>query len=151
MNIWRLKTHHIDADSAFEWTRKHERIAVGFGEIGDLRRLKFSSANDLKAVIKEQYPQWRSVSSGSRSLWNLFHEMQRDDLVLLSARKARVAVVRVLDDYVFDDGNRSTDDYFHQRRVEFTNLDPEKVWRDAGAAFAHGEGIYQTLIRVGSQ
>ena len=84
-------------------------------------------------------------------MWNLFHEMQRDDLVLLSARKARVAVVRVLDDYVFADDNRSEDDYFHQRRVEFTNLDPEKVWRDAGGAAAHGEGIYQTLIRVGSR
>ena len=47
MNIWRLKTHHIDADGAFEWTRKHNRIAVGWGEIGDLRRLNFSSADDI--------------------------------------------------------------------------------------------------------
>jgi len=155
MNVWRLKTHNIDPDGALKWSREHERISIGWGKIGDLRLHHYSSADDIKAANKLHYPESKNAHSGSRSLWNLFHEMQNEDLVLLSARKARVVVVQVLDKYNWNDQvrfvNAVNDDYFHQRRVEFTNLDPEEIWHSAGGALTQGENPYQTLVRVGGR
>ncbi|HVF85442.1 MAG TPA: hypothetical protein VM821_05645 [Abditibacteriaceae bacterium] len=155
MNVWKLKTHNIDPDGAWQWSRKHERISIGWGNIGDLRSHSYSSADDIKAAIQLRYPKANNAHAGSRSLWNLFNEMQNEDLVLLSAQKPRVVVVRVLNNYDWNDQvrfiNAVNDDYFHQRQVEFTNLDPEKVWRSAGGAPTQGENPYQALVRIGKR
>ncbi len=148
MNTWRLMTHHENPKGALEWMRKNERIAIGWGRIGDLRTYNFQSPEEIKAVLRAHpiYPKYPNAASMGPSLWDFYVTMQKGELVILSTGK-RELVVEVIGDYEWRENPDLEGDYFNQRRVRLTTLNPEKVWHEAGANFPQGQSRYRTLLR----
>ena len=68
MNVWRLITHHKDKDAALFWSRQNGRIAIGWGAIGNIRDMGYSSANDITAAIRAAYPESDNPHLGGASL-----------------------------------------------------------------------------------
>ncbi len=150
--VWRLIPHHERRDLAVEWMRNSKRIAIGWGKIGDLNEMSPRSAADISAAIDRHYPGERTASNGGKSLWILYHEMQKGDLVIVSgSKKARELVVQIDGGYEYSaeapvvNGVVLSGDYYFQRPVLLTDWDPEKLWSLAGRA-ADGQSVYQTLI-----
>jgi predicted Mrr-cat superfamily restriction endonuclease len=148
VNVWRLIAHHAKPEWAIHWSRQNERIAVGWGRIGDIQQQGYRSAADIGAAIRREYPEERNSGLGGPSLWGFYAEMEIGDLVILSSKKRREAVLEVKGEYEW----RPTDPpyhypYRHQRRARLRNLDPEELWRTAGARPAPGQSIRWTLIR----
>lgn len=155
MNIWRLITHHINPDEALIWIRKNGRIAIGWGAIGDIGKLNYSSASAIGAAIRYHYPHKHNSGLGGPSLWNFYDGMSKGDLVILSARRPRALVVEVLGkyEYVTDQSphlrpnSHLEGDYQHQRLIQVSAIDPEKLWHAAGARPAPGQNIRYTLMK----
>lgn len=147
MNVWRMFTHHIDPDKAIAWSRKNDRIAIGWGRVGDAT--DYQSQSEIKAAIRDRYPipHFRNNAHlGAPSLWDFCHTMQHGDLVILSGRTPRTVVVEVNGDYEYVEGESPLEgDYRNQRSVRFTDIDPNKLWFAAGQA--PGKTVYQTLIQ----
>ena len=145
MRVWRLITHHADKDQALFWNTQNSRIAIGWGAIGDIRDEGYKSANDITSAIKTAYPNLDNSHLGGASLWDFYEEIQRGDLVILSANKPRVLVVEVDGDYEWADESPFEGDYQHQRSVIIRrDLSPEEVWKKAGGAAR--QNVHQTLI-----
>ena len=64
MNVWRLITAHEDKDAALFWTKQNGRIAIGWGNIGDIRKQNYSSKEDIASAIRAAYPGLRHSGSG---------------------------------------------------------------------------------------
>ena len=54
MNIYRMIAHHTDKPAAMEWTRKNRRIAIGWGDTGDVAA--YESKAEIKAALPALYP-----------------------------------------------------------------------------------------------
>lgn len=76
--VWRLVTHHINTETALRWTRREERIAIGWGDIGDIRAQGYQSVEDIGEAIKNSYPKAENSGQGSRNLWDFYSTMQRE-------------------------------------------------------------------------
>lgn len=154
-NVWRLKTHHVDPDEALRWMRVNEKIAIGWGEVGDLRTRGYASADDVKDAIRNAYPDARNVGQGGLNVWSFYDEMKHGDLVLLSSGTTRALVVEVTGDYVWEaeaptiiyGTPEQVGEYQHQRRVRLSAWSPESLWRAAGADAAKGQSIRWSLVR----
>lgn len=146
MNVWRLITHHREPDDALRWIRDNERVAIGWGAIGDIGARGYTSPADVSAAILENYPDATNAAAGGPVLWNFFQEVRKGDLVILSASKPRVAVVEVMGDYEWTSDTSDFGNYQHQRRVREAPWDIEALWRRAGGA-APGQSPRWTLIR----
>ena len=147
MNIYRLIVHHTDKPAAMEWTRQNRRIAIGWGDIGDVAA--YASKAEIKSAIQTHYtPIHRdNSSSGSQSLWSFCHELQIGDLIILSGDRARELVVEITGDYEFVAGESPLHgEYNHQRQIEITDYDGDKLWRAAGG-LQTGVSRYQALVR----
>lgn len=148
MNLWRMIVHHSLPTDALDWVRRNNRIAVGWGNIGDLRVLNFRSGGEIGSAIRQVYPQLRNSGMGGPSLLNFYQEMKQGDLVILGTGLKRVLVVRVESSYKYETGNiMGLGDYYHQREISLTNLNPDEVWDQAGAAVAPGQSIRWTVVR----
>jgi len=148
MNIWRLVTHHTDPDAMLSWIRQNQRIAIGWGSIGDIEANAYHSAGAIGAAIRQHYPSSRNSGLGGPSLWNLYDELKNDDFVILSTIKRRVLVVEIKRDYEYVAQKPPfRGEYQHQRRIKITQIDPEKLWQAAGAAPAAGQNIRYTLMK----
>jgi hypothetical protein len=152
IQVWRLITHHQDRDAALRWSLNNGRIAIGWGQVGELSIHKFGSETEIVDAILHQYQSGdhplNNSKSGGFSLWNLLAKMKNGDLVIL--RGASLSrVVQITGDYFFDALNTpiAGDFYNHQRRVEVTTLDADKIWQRAGRMAKDGGSIYRTLIR----
>ena len=147
MNIYRLIVHHTDKPAAIKWTRDNKRIAIGWGDIGDVAA--YGSKAEIKSAIKTHYtPMHRdNSSSGSESLWSFCHDVQIGDLMILSGDKSRELVVKVTGDYEFVPGASPLfGEYNHQRAIEITQYDGDKLWNAAGG-LQTGVSRYRTLVR----
>ena len=146
MKVWRLITHHADKDHALFWTKQNNRIAIGWGAIGDIRVNEYESSDRITAAIKVAYPGLDNSHLGGASLWDFYHEIQNGDLVVLSANKPRVLVVEIDGAYEWAEDSPFEGDYQHQRQVIVRrDLSPEDIWRKAGGAAR--QNVHQTLIR----
>ncbi|MBW3637704.1 MAG: hypothetical protein KY445_14760 [Armatimonadetes bacterium] len=156
MNIWRLITHHENRDTALRWSLENGRMALGWGQIGDLRAHKFASERDIADAILYQFEignhPLNNSKSGGFSLWSLYRTMQIGDLVILRGAKMN-RVVEVTGDYQFDAATTPLKDdrYSHQRTIQATQIDPNKLWHRAGRMANDGGSIYRTLIRCERQ
>lgn len=146
MNIWRLISHHEVPAEMAEWSRRHGVIANGWGGVGDLREASFDSEAGLKRLTISSHPH-SSVSNcvnGGCSLWRLYSEMQKGDLVIISASSWRPLTMRVISDYFVN--NDASNSYEHRRKAEVVPIDADQFWRLLGGK-APGENIRRTLIR----
>ena len=87
-NVWRLIAHHEDRDAAIRWSLKNERIAIGWGGIGDLGSGVFNSAADIQDAIRVAYPQKSNGSNGGFSLWSFYSAVKIGDQVILRGIKS---------------------------------------------------------------
>src|SRR5579871_4956464 len=133
MNIWRLIAHHNDKDDAVKWVRNRGRLAIGWGKIGTIRN--FHSADDITVAIKAHYPALRNAGSGGVCLFDFCYRMQQGDFVILSTGSKRVLVMEVEGDYEFRPLSQPhpTGDYQNQRTAKIVPIDPDELWRRAGA------------------
>lgn len=83
MKVWRLITHHADPGGALDWCWRNRRIAIGWGQIGNIDVEGYNSASEIADAITQHYPN-DAGSGGGPSLWNFYKKMQKDDLVILS-------------------------------------------------------------------
>lgn len=151
MNVWRLITHHEPEhkDDVLRWTRTHQRMAIGWGKIGNLAAANHMSWETVRDAIKERYG-LPNAPAGGHSLWDFYHSMQERDLVILSTGGRRKAVMRVAGPYEFAPANRIppfNGNYHHQRAGELLEgVDPNELWDDAGGDVADGYSVRWTLV-----
>lgn len=149
--VWRVVAHHSEDARVVQESldRVHEcgRIAVGWGQIGDLRTLNPANLSDLQHAIQAAYPHLHNAMNGARSLWSFLYEMRKGDLVILSKKGFKRQLFQVDGGYEF--GGSEGDDYFHQRPVrEVQGLNGEEVWKRIGGL---GPGSpYNTVIACAS-
>lgn len=142
MNVWRLTTHHQDSERLLAWAKAEGRIAVGWNSLGKLD--DYASPEEIKRAVRETGN--RNWPTSGRQLWAFRHEMEEDDLVILSAGGARRTVVRVAGPYEFVGPQNDDRAYSHQRRVTATGLNADEVWYAAGE-LGEGQSIRWTLVR----
>ena len=147
MNIYRLIVHHTDKPASMQWTRANRRIAIGWGKVGDVTQ--YQTKAEIKSALAAHYPPpiRNNFTSGSQSLWSFCHDVQIGDLIILSGDQGRELVIEVAGDYEFVAGDSPLyGEYNHQRKIEITQYDGDKLWRAAGGLEA-GVSPYQTLVR----
>lgn len=152
MNIWRLIPHHEQPVKFAEWSRRKGVLAIGWGQMGDLRQQRFHSEAEMKRLVADTHDySTNSKVNGGFSLWRFYHEMQIGDLVIISASGSRKQTMRVTGDYYFVNlGDDPSHDYEHRRKAEVVPIDPNRLWQAANRV-APGEGVYSTLVRCDRQ
>jgi len=152
MAIWRLITHHLYPEQMLETYRNNSCIAMGWGQIGDLRRLRPADWVTIRDAIKGigNYKNLRGAvgaGPGGRCLWGFYTEMRSEDLVILSVGNGPLRdVVKVAGDYEWREPPIDGDDYNHCRHVEWTNYDGKELWHRH--AIAGGWNKRWTLIQL---
>jgi predicted Mrr-cat superfamily restriction endonuclease len=155
MTVWKLIAHKKadKRDEILRWSEREGVIAVGWTDTGDLRRA--NAANEramIDAVIAVRPTRHRSnCTNGGKALWNLFHEMQTGDLVILVGRAGERIVMRITGDYFYVAS--SEDPYYGHRRPaqRVTRMNASEVWTHAGGGIAAGQSPYGTLVRCALQ
>ena len=151
MNIWRLMTHHTNPDNALAWSRQSQRIAIGWGQVGDIRKQGYTSPQDISAaitqLIREGKHPYNNAGQGGACLWNFYIAMQKGDLVILNTKHGPSLVVKVKGDYEWQAEEPALPDYRHQRLVEVSEWNPKDLWHKAGAGPISGDNKRWTLIQ----
>ena len=148
VKVWRLIAHHENPEWAVDWSRQNERIAVGWGRIGDIRQQGYRSAKEIGAAIRREYPGLPNSGLGGPSLWNLYNDVGLGDLVILGYKGKRLAVFEVQGEYEYQPTDPSYwYPYPHQRHARLRSLDPEQLWRAAEAGPGKGQSSRWTLFR----
>jgi hypothetical protein len=140
--VWRLIAHsdYAKQAAAVRLTTERRRIAVGWGEIGDLRELAPKGPapkgpRDIERALREA----RGKAYGAATLWWLYQEMRESDLVVLATHRGRVGVFEVAGAYDFQpDPDTELGEYQHLRPVEPCALDPDRVWAEATRSRPNG-------------
>ena len=146
--VWRLVAHHEFPQDAVRLSKKHRRIAIGWGAIGDLRKVGVGEPSDVSGHITNIYPTLQNAPHGGASLWNLYHHVGEGDLVIIKAGRRRELVMRVTGPYYWQPRcDPKLGDYQHQRKAEQVGIDADGLWQRAGADCAPGENMYWTLFR----
>jgi len=146
--IWKLIAHHEDRAAAIRWQLANGRIAVGWGNTGDLRDARFRDSSAIAAAIKTAYTGIKNLGTGRPSLWNFVHEMREGDLaIIVGVGGRRSHVVEVVGPYVWVPERDSPCDYMHQRAAVPTDHDPEKLWALVGRRIAVGQSPHLTVAR----
>jgi predicted Mrr-cat superfamily restriction endonuclease len=149
MTVWRLIAHHDDPERAVRWTRREGRIATGWACTGDLAGLRNTPEEFTRAILAG-WPASHNATPGGKQLWNFVNIVKKGDLVIVSTGGYRALVAQVTGDYEFADARYAPvdpGDYLHQRTVDITGLDPERVWQLAGRKPVDGHSIRWTFIR----
>ncbi len=154
MQFWRLITHHKNPDDALDWYQKHNVIALGWGNIGNLQgKQQVNNQHDIAALYNNAYPKKNAGECG-RCLWDFWNVMAIGDLVILGKGKGhRFCVVKVVDDYFFSKNYppnvnaQMLDDYYHRRAVVPTNHNVNNIWKQHAQA-AHGANIRHALCQL---
>ncbi len=147
MNVWRLITHWDKPDEVLQWSLKNHRIAIGWGNAGDIRN--FAGPRAIVDKVQMEYPGIQNAPFSGGQLWNFCHTLAKDDLIILSTGKYRATVAQIEGDYEFVSSEEAPlhDDFQHQRKVGITQIDPNHLWRLAGSQQALGHNIRWTLIK----
>jgi predicted Mrr-cat superfamily restriction endonuclease len=151
MVVWRLMTHHERPEDMLRWAKTSQRLAIGWGRIGDLMAHHHTSPESIREAIREAYPGVRNASCGGQSLWEFWRAMKPDDRVILSTGR-REAVMRVTGPYQFvpESQQPPAEGYQHQRQAELLELDADELWARAGG-MADGYNRYCPLVRCGRE
>jgi hypothetical protein len=99
MTVWRLNAHPSDAGRTARWFTRDCLVAMGWGDVGDLRRASPSSSTSIATMIRKADPDSTDSQLGGQALWCFFHDMVVGDLVLVSDGANRDVVMRIDGDY----------------------------------------------------
>lgn len=140
-------THHCDTEAAVAWSREQRRIAMGWGHIGDIGR--YSCPEDVVYAVRDRYPELPTWAVSGKQLWGFAHEMKVGEPVILSTGSSRPAVMIIAGEYEHTLGSQppSSDDYFNQRPVRETGIEPDGLWKVAGSGPAVGWNVRWTLVK----
>lgn len=144
MAVWRLVTHHKNQESVLSWSLANKRIAIGWSWVGDLT--KYASLEQLQTEAVKLHPDSRNRFQAGVQLWAFLHEMEKGDLVILSANGGRRAVLEVAGDYEFKGVVSEDQGYAHQRKAVSTAWNANELWEASGGA-VQGQSVYRALIR----
>jgi hypothetical protein len=102
----------------------------------------------VSGAIRNAYPNLKNSGSGGVCLYNFCFRIERGDLVIVSDDRRRSLVMEVEGGYEFKPTPESAPigDYQHQRRAVPIEIDPDKLWIEAGAAPRDGQNIRWPLI-----
>ena len=155
VNVWRLiafQDKGCRRQLVIQWAINNERIAIGWGRIGNLGQ--YATEQDILAAAQnylcpQQYPQDKPLQKCVRSCWK-FREMQPGDLVVYKGNDwggSKVMRVKGPYEYVCNPPGEQPPyyDYQHQRKIQVTCIDPYWLWNEAGKA--PGEVVFDALIR----
>lgn len=143
-NVWRLVAHHEQGEEALAEMLAQNILAVGWSDVGDLRKLEPASAKEISESIPNAYPDLANAQLGGPSLWNLFRLVKPGDLVIVTIRSSRKCVFEVTGEYRFAEGDGVLG-YRHLRPATVTSLDADELWQAVGADVAIGQNIRWTL------
>jgi 5-methylcytosine-specific restriction protein B len=116
--------------NADKWERFYSEdiMAIGWGEIGDLRN--FSNRNDIITKMKEIWGKGSSYINNSYATWQFANEIKVGDIVFVKQGMHKIIGRGVVkSDYYFD--NSSVGGYKHVRKVEWTH---KGLWEHPGQA-----------------
>jgi hypothetical protein len=153
---WRLIAHHDPTrqEHMVAWSRREERIALGWGDVGDVST--HGSWREIREALTD-IPKYRRDLSpsnfvdGGHSLWIFRNEMRIGDKVIIRTKEACEAVVEVTGDYDWQAAEEAATfrDYQHQRKARIIAANAERLWQEAGRRAANGFSIHWALIPVG--
>jgi len=152
MKVWRIMAHHEDPDEnpddkMYKWSKRVGRVAVAWGETGDLRKLPEVSREMIRDRLRKKCPGRKNNKTGVPSLWN-FWNIEVGDLAIISRRKhGRSDVVKITGEYHWKNKRKPYEDYQHQREVVFTDYDADEIWKKAGGKEASDNLIRWTVVR----
>lgn len=158
--VWRLlMTDEPDhPDAAVVWAASQRRVAIGWGEIGDLRSLTGghqASRSDIEEGIRrrnETNPDHTghgavNVPHGTDSLYDFFHRMKPGDLVIVSIGGGeRRLVMEVVGSYEWVP-SQAHSNYYHQRKARIVDMDPDGLWEAAGGRPLQRQITHRTLLQ----
>jgi hypothetical protein len=135
------------------------RIAIGWGEIGDIRQLAtFGAIADAIRERNANHPDHAgkpeaNVQHGAHSLYDFCYGLRPGHLVIVSGRSLRRGVWEVdrEGEYEYAEPAAAPLNYQHQRRARRTELDPDALWLQAGGRLAGGQINYRTLGRCAKE
>jgi predicted Mrr-cat superfamily restriction endonuclease len=148
MHVWRLIiTHHSDPEPMLRWVKNTGRLAIGWGNIGNINKNRYFSPQDISDAIKLNYPRLNNAGHGGASLYHFCYNVQRGDLVIINKSGKRYLVMEVEGDYEFNSTSEKppSADYHHQRKASVLPIDADKLWQVAGAAHISGQNLYWTF------
>ncbi len=133
--VWRLMSHHSCPDEADSYFAAKARIAIGWGDVGDVRRNALTTSAQVADAIRRTYPNLNNAGAGGVCLHNFCFRMRRGDLVIISCAGRRTRVVEVDTDYVYcpDPEPAPIGNYQHQRDAKPVEIHPRALWLEAGA------------------
>lgn len=103
-------------------------MAIGWGEIGDLRT--FDSKESMKIKMKETFDESRSYKNIAHATWQFANEMKVGDIIFVKKGKSQLVGRGVVtSDYEFDE--ERTDKYKNIRKVTWTH---NGEWQHPGDA-----------------
>jgi hypothetical protein len=149
MTVWRLNSHPSDAGRAARWFTRDCLVAIGWGDVGDLRRAAPASSGSIATLIRKVDPDSTDSQLGGQALWCFFHDMVVGDLVLVGDGSVGDVVMRIDGEYEWS-GQVSPvapGDYQHQRRASLTTIDATELWASCGRRIADGEDRRWRLAR----
>jgi predicted Mrr-cat superfamily restriction endonuclease len=152
MNVWRLIPHFTEKSAGLAWCIKNNRIAIGWGRIGDLAAMAPTSDTQITEAIATAYAgeNLRPGAMGGPSLWQFFQEVQEYDLVVVRADASRSVVMEVTGPYEWMESEPGLPGEFqHQRSAELTEYDPIRVMTRAKLSPGKQEPVSRVLTRVG--
>ena len=134
--VWRLLID--EPDTTLPWMAANKRIAIGWGETGDVPSLGSLEAIAEKIKIRNQHHPKHAgkppanVQHGSHSLLDFCFGVKPGDLVIVSDRVRRRQVWEVTGGYEYVDQSAAPLNYRHQRKARIVERDPNELWRRAG-------------------
>lgn len=103
-------------------------MAIGWGEIGDLKQ--FSDKTAMKAKMKEIFGDEYSYKNDAHATWQFANELKIGDIVFAKKGKNKIIGKGIVEsDYIFDELGDS--EFKHVRRVNWTN---KGSWEHPGQA-----------------
>jgi len=146
MTVWRLMAHWHEPEKMVAWSRANQRIAIGWDRVGDVRL--YATPQAISEAVREANAAQTNWPISGTQLWDFSRTMQKDDLVILGTFSGRAQVMQVTGDYEFDaDETTSPGGCPHQRTARTFAVDPDTLWKLAGAGVAPGYSARWTLIK----
>jgi hypothetical protein len=149
--VWRLDAHPSDAGRAARWFTRESLIALGWGDVGDLRRRAPTSSASIAGMIRQVDPDSLDSQVGGHALWSFFREVAVGDLILVGDGSAGDPVMRIDGEYEWT-GQVSPvapGDYQHRRRATLTTIDGAELWAACNRRLADGQDHRWRLTRCG--